>query len=469
MPSNRWLSLGKDAASVVAAFAPVPGLSMGVDALCSLITLCEEVSVYRNETRELCNRCHNLLLAVVKYQPPPPNTLQAAFDDVTKCITNIKNRVEKWAHLSWLCSLFKLERIKDDLKKSRVEIEDCFRQFQLASTADTSRWQAEFADKQDQMMTILQERLQKSSKKQLVELSQNLHELQVKEKTLLPNPQLVLGREITDIEEQAVSGTASIEIYRGRYLQKETVAIKVLRLVSVDEDTKRRFRREAEIWNSIYKIDNGEYILPFYGFGQGEDLRPFIISPWQENGNALSYVQKNDATVNYKQMIINIAKGLKVLHVSMTPPVVHGDIRAENIFIDSKGNPLIGDFGLSKMVQDMTNTPFTQSDGVAALYRWFAPEMCLGEGLMSPASDIYSFGMTVLELLTHQHPYSKIKRGYEVVEHVRSGRPPPKPKETRVVERGLDDKMWELLVECWNRTPSARPEIEEILKRLESL
>ncbi|KAG7090219.1 hypothetical protein E1B28_011820 [Marasmius oreades] len=517
MPSDPWLSLGKNVASIAADFAPVPGLSMGVDALCSLITLCEEVSASRNATRELCDRCHSLLLAVEKYQPPPPNTLQAAFDDVTKCITDVKNRVAKWARLSWARSLVKLKEIQGDLEKSQAEITDCFLRFQLASHADTSRWQAEFAvvarsdheeiiayladirNAQDivhgmmsgygeeilsyhektiselkelkGIMAFMQENMsgvQNSSEKQFVGLSQNLHDLQVTAKTLLPNPHLVSG-EITDIEERAVTGTTSMDIFRGRYLHKERVAIKVLRSVSVDEHTTRRFGREVEIWKLIFEIDHGKYILPFYGFGQGGDLRPYMVSPWQENGNALSYVKKNDATVNYKQMIIDIARGLRVLHVLMTPPVVHGDVRAENIFVNSQGNPLIGDFGLSKMVEDMTNTPFTQSNGVANLYRWFAPEVYIGEGSVSLACDIYSFGMTVLELLTHQHPYPKIKHPPEVVLNVANGRTPPRPGESRVVERGLNDEMWGLLVQCWNRTPSARPSIEEVLEKLESL
>ncbi|KAF9268622.1 kinase-like protein [Marasmius fiardii PR-910] len=191
-----------------------------------------------------------------------------------------------------------------------------------------------------------------------------------------------------------------------------------------------------------------------------------MVSPWQENGAALSYVRENDEEVNYRQIITGIAEGLKVLHMLMQPPVVHGDIRAENILINSQGDPLISDFGLSKMMEDMTNTPFTQSNGVANLYRWFAPEIYIRSGSISLSSDIYSFGMTVLELFTHQYPYWKIKHPPEVVLVVARKRPPPQPKEARVIERGLDDDMWKLLIECWDHIPSARPTIEEVLDRL---
>ncbi|KAF9256247.1 kinase-like protein [Marasmius fiardii PR-910] len=511
MRSDPWLNVAKQMAQTAAALAPVPGLKPGVDALCGLITLCEEVSANRNATRQLCNQCYRLLLEVEKCQPPPPSTLQNAFDDVARCIIDVQVRVQKWAKLSWARALVHLPEIQLAVDASKAEIAECFLRFQLASAADTSRWQTEFADVtrldheevivylssiQDgqeivaelisnygdkmlleqekttnelkKVMAFMQENmggLQSSSTDKYVAISKNLHDIQASTKTLLPNLHLVSG-EITDIEEQAVSGTTSMDIFRGRYLQKEKVAIKVMRSVNADENTKRRFAREGRIWDSIYNIDRGKYILPFYGFGEGRDSRPFMVSPWQENGNALSYVRENDEKVNYKQMIRGIAEGLKVLHMLMQPPIVHGDIRAENIFINSEGNPLIGDFGLSKMMEDMTNTPFTQSNGVANLYRWFAPEIYIGSGSVSLSSDIYSFAMTVLELFTHQYPYSKIKHPPEVVLVVARKRPPPQPKEARVIERGLDDDMWKLLIECWDHIPSARPTIEEVLTRL---
>ncbi|KAF9256249.1 kinase-like protein [Marasmius fiardii PR-910] len=515
MPQDPWLSAAKSLASTASGVAGVPGLSAGVGALCALISLCEEVSANRNATRQLCERCHTLLLAVEKYEPQPPNTLKRAFDDVTKCITDVKNRVQKWGRYPWARVLINLKQVQEDIETSQREITDCFLRFQLASSADTNRWQTEFANvarsdheevlvylseihsrqeietemirvygerilyKQDEainstkeivanstkeIMAFMQENMGAVKTLSINQYASNLYELQVTTKTLLPNPQLVSG-EITDVEERAVTGTSAMDIFRGRYLHRETVAIKVMRSLPANERIEKRFMREALIWERIYQIDHGRYLLPFYGFGHRGDLRPYMVSPWQENGNALAYVKKNDATVDYKRMITDIAQGMRVLHSFMKPPVIHGDLRAANIFIDSHGNPLIGDFGLSKMVEDMTQTSFTRSDGVDSLYRWFAPEIYGGS--MSLASDVYSFGMTILELLTHQHPYSQKKQPTDVVLEVIAGKIPPRPTEPRVVERGLDDVMWSLLVECWGRPPSVRPSIEDILKKLE--
>ncbi|KAF9257439.1 hypothetical protein L218DRAFT_827141, partial [Marasmius fiardii PR-910] len=133
------------AAQVAASLVNIPGLSMGVEALCKLIVLCEEVSANQNMTRYLCDQCHKLLLAVKEYQPQPPNTLQDTFHDITRCIKCVKAQVEERAKFSWVHTLVHLNQIQEDIKASHAEITESFVRFQLASSTDMSQWQTEFA------------------------------------------------------------------------------------------------------------------------------------------------------------------------------------------------------------------------------------------------------------------------------------------------------------------------------------
>lgn len=59
---------------------------------------------------------------------------------------------------------------------------------------------------------------------------------------------------------------------------------------------------------------------------------------------------------------------------------------------------MIADFGVSRIVEDITGVPFSQSNGVSDSFRWFAPELCIDEGVLSVNSDIYAYAMTILEV-----------------------------------------------------------------------
>jgi len=239
-------------------------------------------------------------------------------------------------------------------------------------------------------------------------------------------------------------------------------------VVDANDDSLRRFKREVKIWAEVWKRDRGEFILPFYGFAQNDGPFPYMVSPWQKHGNVLEYVKVHDLKVDYHRLITRIALGIHFLHCTMKPPIVHGVIRAENIYINDEGSPLLADFGVSQIVTDISGIPFTQSHGVIQSYRWFAPEVCIGEGLLSPSSDIYAYAMTVLEVMTHQQPYSHIRHATEVVIKASTGEFPRRPTQSRIVERGLNEKLWALLIKCWSRKWKERPTVKEVIHHLAS-
>ncbi|KAL0574327.1 hypothetical protein V5O48_007638 [Marasmius crinis-equi] len=496
------LSLGKTLAQITADFAPFPGLCPAVELLCGMIALCENVSANRHEARQLCDRCHTLLLSARDQEMRIPNSLRHAFNDIYACLFDVQNRMQVWATLPRLQAFMKQRDIKTDIEHSHQSISDVYLRFQLASDIEVNRWQEDFAanatlDHQEvvnflsdiqnaqvltaetlqgqgeninQMMTLLQNMLgehKNNADRMHNGLSSNLYQIQYESKDLLPSMHLNRG-EVIRIGQFPVSGTAAMDIYEGLYLQREKIAIKVVRAVNSNEQSMRRFMREVSIWAEIWKVDRGKHVLPFYGFCQDDGPFPYMISPWQPNGSSLEYVKRFDRAVNYRDMVTNIARGLKVLH-SMKPPVVHGDLKAVNIVVDARGNPLIADFGLSQVVEDITGIPFTQSRGVSDSYRWFAPEVCVGQGALSKYSDIYAFAMTSLEIFTHQQPYANIKHTTEVVIRTSQGLFPVQPSDPRVLERGLNDEMWKLMTECWGRIPSTRPDIDQVLAKLEAM
>ena len=103
---------------------------------------------------------------------------------------------------------------------------------------------------------------------------------------------------------------------------------------------------------------------------------------------------------------------------------------------------------------------------------------------VSTKGDVYSFGMTILQvrpsslyflsmmlnfsqLYTHEMPYININKTFHVYSKKRQGDGlPDRPQDERVVKRGLDDRMWGLLCLCWSKDPERRPSINELEMKL---
>ncbi|KAJ6516091.1 kinase-like domain-containing protein [Mycena sanguinolenta] len=497
------VSLGKTAAQITAQFAPVPALGPAADLLCAIIQLCQNVTQNRNAAGQLCDRCHRIGLVVkdmadpTKEKPVGKENITAAIDSVTRCLDEIRTRMSGWTQMNKVQGFLHQDEVSKDIQRCHVLLSDCLGSFQLISHTEIHDWQAQFKlDSEEdhrelvaflvniensqaitndtlqsqssdiqQIMAMMQQLMGnnlRTANQQHNGLSSNLYDLQLRSHKLLPDFHLRSG-EVIRIGQFPISGTSAMDIYEGLYLGREKVAIKVVRAVNSNENSMRRFKRECDIWKQLWDLDKGVHVLPFYGFCQEDGPFPYMVSPWQTNGTALTYVKNANDKIDYMKLVKGVALGLEVLH-GMIPHVVHGDLKASNVVIDVAGNPLIADFGLSRIVEDITGIPFSQSRGVSDSYRWFAPEVCIGQGVLSLSSDVYAYGMTVLELFTHEQPYNNIKHTTEVVIRSAKGEHPPKPTDPKVMRRGLDDNMWKLLSLCWVTEPNKRPTIQQVLE-----
>lgn len=91
------------------------------------------------------------------------------------------------------------------------------------------------------------------------------------------------------------------------------------------------------------------------------------------------------------------ARGLEYLHCKADPPVIYRDLKSANILLDSEFNPKLSDFGLAKLGPVGDNTHV--STRVMGTYGYCAPEYAMS-GKLTLKSDIYSFGVVLLELIT---------------------------------------------------------------------
>ncbi|KAI0504969.1 hypothetical protein KFK09_015926 [Dendrobium nobile] len=136
-------------------------------------------------------------------------------------------------------------------------------------------------------------------------------------------------------------------------------------------------------------VEKEEKLL-VYEFLPNRSLDKHLFDPVQK-------VQLDWGT-RYK-IIEGIAQGLLYLHEDSRVRVIHCDLKASNILLDSNMNPKISDFGLAKLFgidEAQGNT-----SRIAGTYGYMAPEYAL-RGLFSTKSDVYSYGVLVLEIITGQ-------------------------------------------------------------------
>ncbi|KAK4585074.1 hypothetical protein RGQ29_022659 [Quercus rubra] len=107
------------------------------------------------------------------------------------------------------------------------------------------------------------------------------------------------------------------------------------------------------------------------------------------------------------KIAVGAARGLEYLHNKANPPVIYRDLKSANILLDNDYNPKLSDFGLAKLgpVGDHTHV----STRVMGTYGYCAPEYAMS-GKLTLKSDIYSFGVVLLELITGRRAINTPKK-----------------------------------------------------------
>ncbi|HEY0602577.1 MAG TPA: serine/threonine-protein kinase [Herpetosiphonaceae bacterium] len=193
------------------------------------------------------------------------------------------------------------------------------------------------------------------------------------------------------------------------------VAIKVFQ--NLDLLGAARFEREAQVVARLHHPN----ILPIFDYGQQGDLR-YFVTQYIESSVTLSdlLAQGRSEPIAALTMIRHLLAGLAYAHAH---GVIHRDIKPSNILLPAPSWPLLADFGIAKLLDDLRRlTPPGQTVGTAA---YMAPELARGLPVDARA-DLYSVGVVLYELLTGRAPFEASTPAAMLNLHIHAAPPSPR-------------------------------------------
>ncbi|MCY4069802.1 MAG: serine/threonine-protein kinase [Chloroflexi bacterium] len=221
------------------------------------------------------------------------------------------------------------------------------------------------------------------------------------------------------------------------------VAIKVMHDTFVQDGTfLERFQREARI---VGRLEH-PHIVPVYDYDEFEG-QPYFVMKYIEGGTLKRRLIKRGITLDkIKSVMTMLADALTYAHEK---GVLHRDIKPSNILIDERDLSYISDFGLARIVQVGDST--ISHDMMLGTPFYISPEQARGERNLSPATDVYSFGIILYELLVGQVPFIADNSYAIVHEHIYTA-PRPPSQSNPDLNAGVD----EVLLKALAKEPSER-------------
>jgi serine/threonine protein kinase len=237
------------------------------------------------------------------------------------------------------------------------------------------------------------------------------------------------------------------------------VAIKIIRTdlfgASVLERMLKRFEREAKSLarlshpNIIKVIDYGEY-----------EGSPYLVMEYMPGGTLKQKLGKPMPWQDAVRLLIPIAEALEYAHEQK---IIHRDVKPSNILLMQKGQPMLTDFGIAKILESDETFTLTGTGIGVGTPEYMAPEQWTGSA--TAQSDIYSLGVVLYEMLTGRKPYTADTPAAILLKQATE----PLPRPTTYVQ-DLPDAIEKILLKTLARSSENRYEkMEDFLHALNAV
>ncbi|CAJ1941593.1 unnamed protein product [Sphenostylis stenocarpa] len=261
------------------------------------------------------------------------------------------------------------------------------------------------------------------------------------------------------------------KVYKGTLPNGQVIAIKRAQKDSMQG--KLEFKAEIELLSRVHH-KNLVSLLGFC-FDQGEQM---LVYEYVLNGSLKEALSGKSGIrldwIRRLKVALGTARGLAYLHELVNPPIIHRDIKSNNILLDDRLNAKVADFGLSKSMVDSEKDHVTTQ--VKGTMGYLDPEYYMSQQL-TEKSDVYSFGVLMLELISARRP---LERGKYIVKEFRNAL--DRTKGLYGLHEYIDpaigsssttlvgfDKFVNLTLKCVEESGEGRPKMSEVVSEIENI
>jgi serine/threonine-protein kinase len=220
------------------------------------------------------------------------------------------------------------------------------------------------------------------------------------------------------------------------------VALKILpRHYASDPEFVGRFQQEAKVLANLRHA----HILPVFDYGEADGYT-FIVMPYLESGDLTDVLTKAPLPLlQVRRIISQVGDALDYAH---SRGLIHRDVKPSNVLLDERGNCLLSDFGITKIVE--STAKFTATGGIVGTPAYMSPEQGLGHRLDN-RSDIYALGIMLYEMVTGRVPYRADTPMAVVIKHINDPLCPP-----RQVNPALPQAVEQVILKALAKQPVHR-------------
>ena len=217
----------------------------------------------------------------------------------------------------------------------------------------------------------------------------------------------------------------------------------------VDYDQERSYFREIDMM--IHAHHPAVMKLTGFSMTNMENRHaPILVLEYLPNGSLQDIIsKKREFTLTQKYIsLYGVAVAMAYLH---SKNIVHRDLKPANVLLNECLEPVVGDFGLSKVMEEKSLRQ-TQASGSPV---YMAPELLLRQSYTN-SIDVYAYGILSYEVLSGVPAFSKIKSILDLVNSVVVGKRPS------ISSVSLPKQWVKLITACWDQEPSKRPTFSQI-------